>query len=54
MSKLLLMEEYGHCGHEVENGRDWSYFDHDREYVALHLSMMKDWDVPTTYYRNPL
>ena len=47
MSKHHSMEEYCHCGHEVECGRDWSNFDHGHQYIACPYSKMKVWDAPT-------
>ena len=39
------MEEYCHCGHEVEYGRDWSR----RQYVACPL--FENEDLGCTYFR---
>ena len=37
MSKHHLMEEYCHCGHEVQYDRNWSDFNRRRQYVACPL-----------------
>ena len=43
------MEEYCHCGHEVEYGHDWSNFDPRRQYIACPL--FKDEGLECTYFR---
>ena len=49
MLKHHSMEEYCHCGHEVEYGRNWSNFDLGRQYVVCPL--FEDEGLRCTYFR---
>ena len=49
MSKHHSMEEYCHCSHEVQYGRDWSDYDPERQYITCPL--FQDEELGCTYFR---